>query len=65
MWPRNRKSTYLSRSSQPAGNMSSFGAMTLGEECQQGPNNQSRYHARRKQLRADLALSDGRREACS
>lgn len=56
--PRNRRSTYLSRSSQPAGNMSSFGAMALGEECQLGPNNQSRHHARREQLRADSALSD-------
>lgn len=34
---RNRRSTYLSRSSQPGGSMSSFGAMALGnEECQGG-----------------------------
>lgn len=35
-WLRNRRLTYLSRSSQPGGSMSSFGAMALGEECQQG-----------------------------
>ena len=33
-----RRPTYLSRSSQPGGSMSSFGAMALGdEECQQFP----------------------------
>lgn len=52
------RSTYLSRSSQPGGSMSSFGAMALGEECQQGPtDSMQRRDPHEMVLQAESALT--------